>query len=79
MSDETRGGRTTLNPRPKPQDRVRVLRVIEYEGPRDWVEMRLGDGKVIRGATVYQFPVVLPDAGVDEAVVREIANPPYDR
>jgi hypothetical protein len=66
-----------------------VLRVIEYEGPRDWVEtvvsrsikgeMRLGDGKVIRGATVYQFPVVLPDAGVDEAVVREIANPPYDR
>ena len=47
-------------------DIVRVLRVIEYEGERSWVEstvkgsihgeLKMGEG-VIRAATVNEFPV----------------------
>ena len=50
-------------------DIVRVLRVIEYVGPRDWVERTvsnsvhgtkdLGDGKEIRAATIGEFPEIL--------------------
>lgn len=50
-------------------DTVRVLRVIEYIGPRDWVESVvsksihgekiLGDGKVIKAATIGNYPEVL--------------------
>jgi hypothetical protein len=54
-------------------DRVRVLRVIEYEGERQWVEktveqslhgrkqMALG---TITAVTLYEFPVCLEKAGV---------------
>ena len=51
-------------------DRVRVIRVLEYEGPRDWVETCLavrgvkgtkdcGEGRIIREAIVGDFPVVV--------------------
>ena len=53
-------------------DQVRVLRVIEYIGPRDWVEKTLnssiqgersgtvaGASWTIRTATLGQFPEVL--------------------
>lgn len=50
-------------------DIVRVLRVIEYEGPREWVEhtvarsiqgeKEVGNGRVIRAATVAIYPKIL--------------------
>lgn len=57
-------------------DRVRVLRVIEYEGPRDWVEKTInqslhgtfeipGISGVIRAVTIGDFPSLL---GGDEFV-----------
>ena len=53
-------------------DRVRVIRVLEYEGPRDWVEACLtartvkgtkdcGSGCVIREAIVGDFPAVVEE------------------
>ena len=53
-------------------DRVRVIRVLEYEGPRDWVEKTLaqnavkgtrniGNGCVIREAIVGDFPAVVEE------------------
>lgn len=51
------------------QDRVRVLRVIEYTGPRDWVEKQvaasihgtkdLGLGRLINVATIGAYPEIL--------------------
>jgi hypothetical protein len=50
------------------QDIVRVLRIIEYTGPRDWVERTvansvhgtkdMGHGK-ISGATIGSYPEIL--------------------
>lgn len=52
-------------------DRIRVLRVLEYEGPRDWVEkvclgtravkgeMNFVNGAVIRESIIGETPVVL--------------------
>jgi len=51
-------------------DRVRVLRVLEYEGPRDWVEScianrsvkgirRIGVASIIRESVIGETPVVL--------------------
>jgi hypothetical protein len=53
-------------------DIVRVLRILEYVGPRDWVEMTLKNGGVpangefggdhgwkIRSAILGQFPEIL--------------------
>ncbi len=53
-------------------DKVRVIRVLEYEGPRDWMEATLaqnavkgtkdlGNGCVIREAIVGDFPVVVEE------------------
>lgn len=51
-----------------PQDIVRVLRIVEYTGPRDWVERTvansihgtkdMGHGK-ISGATIGAYPEIL--------------------
>lgn len=57
-------------------DRVRVLRVIEYEGPRDVVEetvarsvvCKVMNGMTIRGATIGTYPEVL-------GVVAVVAEP----
>lgn len=51
---------------------VRVLRILEYVGPREWVEMTLAkggvpsngeyrahSGAVIRSAIIGQFPEIL--------------------
>lgn len=48
---------------------VRVLRIVEYVGPRDWVEKtvqesihgtkHLGEMKSIRAATIGEFPEIL--------------------
>lgn len=48
---------------------VRVLRVVEYIGPRDWVERTIAksihgtkfidDGKMISAATIGEFPEIL--------------------
>lgn len=53
-------------------DRVRVLRIIEYEGPRDKIEAQVarsingpvnfGNGVIIRGATVGAYPELLATA-----------------
>ncbi len=53
-------------------DRVRVLRLLEYEGPRDWIEAALaqrgvkgtkdlGNGCVIREGIIGDFPVVVEE------------------
>ena len=53
-------------------DRVRVIRVLEYEGPRGWVEAtlaqrgvkgtkNLGSDCIIREAVVGDFPVVVEE------------------
>ncbi len=57
-------------------DIVRVLRVYEFVGPREWVEPQvqksihgtreIGPGKFIRGATVGDYPELL-SAGEYEA------------
>jgi hypothetical protein len=51
-----------------PQDTVRVLRIVEYTGPRDWVERTVagsvhgtkvvGHGK-ISAVTIGAFPEIL--------------------
>jgi hypothetical protein len=53
-------------------DIIRVLRVVEYVGPRDKVEQQVarsisgpanfGNGVIIRAATVGQYPEVLNEA-----------------
>lgn len=54
------------------EDRVRVLRVLEYEGPREWIEATLntravkgtrdiGNGCSIREALVGDFPQVVEE------------------
>ncbi len=59
-------------------DRIRVLRVLEYEGPREWVENTLannavkgekrfsknGDTYIIRESIVGETPVVLSTARI---------------
>lgn len=50
-------------------DTVRVLRIVEYVGPRDWVEQTvkqsihgekaLGTDKFIRAATIGLYPEIL--------------------
>lgn len=52
-------------------DRVRILRVLEYEGPREWAERTLTGGAVptngeyrggnfvIRSAILGQFPEIM--------------------
>ena len=68
----------------KSMDKVRVIRVLEYEGPRDWIEAtlaqnavkgtkNLGNGCVIREAIVGDFPVV-----VEEEKVLESSTIPED-
>ncbi len=53
-------------------DKVRVIRVLEYEGTRDWVEKTLaadaikgtrnfGNGCVLREATVGDFPEIVEE------------------
>lgn len=54
------------------EDIVRVLRVIEYVGPRAKIEQQIarsingpvnfGNGVIIRCATVGQYPEILADA-----------------
>lgn len=58
------------------EDRVRVLRLIEYEGPRSWIEHTLSrattgrrvvgnvQGQIctITGVTITQFPEILERA-----------------
>lgn len=57
-------------------DRVRVLRLVEYEGPREWVEETIGraihgrkqigriDGETVyvTAVTLDEFPRVLEEA-----------------
>ena len=53
------------------EEKVRVLRVIEYVGPRSWVEqtvarsihgtMVVGSDKEIRAATIGTYPEILND------------------
>lgn len=52
-------------------ERVRVMRLIEYEGPREWVEETVGRAvhgtrllhhaplRIIRGRTIQEFPTTL--------------------
>lgn len=64
----------------KPEDVVRVIRIIEYVGPRDWMEKQLaqnsikiimtgytkeGDAWSIREATLNQFPEVIKPKDID--------------
>lgn len=58
-----------------PEDIVRVLRVIEYVGPRSWVETQvansiqgqrlIGSDCVIRVATIGNYPEILEKAALD--------------
>jgi hypothetical protein len=63
---------------PMGHDTVRVLRIIEYTGPRDWVERQIelsitgikkipaDDGRVmiIRAATIGTYPEILGSVSV---------------
>ncbi len=62
----------TMKGRRMPDDRVRVLRLLEYEGPREWIEATLsantvkgtrkfGNGCFIREGTIGAFPVVIEE------------------
>lgn len=54
-----------------PEDIVRVIRIIEYEGPRSWVEAtlaksiqgekRVTENAIIRAATLGLFPEILKE------------------
>ena len=58
---------------------VRVLRVIEYVGTREWVENTvnksihgekdLGGGNIIRGSTVGNYPEVIRESTEKDAVL----------
>jgi len=60
----------------KPMDRVRVLRILEYEGNRDWVEVTLKARQVkrefhvpagvIREAIVGEFPTIIEKRGGEQ-------------
>jgi hypothetical protein len=51
------------------EETVRVLRIIEYVGPRNWVERvvsesihgtkMIGDDRMIRAATIGEYPEIL--------------------
>lgn len=67
------------------EDIVRVLRVLEYVGPRKWVEETVARsvhgtrvvgtlGGEIRGATVGTFPEVLQSAASREAEAQSFAD-----
>jgi hypothetical protein len=71
------------------EDRVRVLRIIEYTGPRSWVEgtiarsitERHSDGGVpwsIRGATLGTFPEIL-ERGVVPMLEERLEEDPDPR
>lgn len=58
-------------------DIVRVLRILEYEGPREWIEetlrrravkkeYRIGAHSTIREAIVGEFPTILEEKGGDQ-------------
>ena len=57
------------------EDYVRVLRVVEYIGPREWVETTvagsihgtrwLGTSKCIRAATIGSYPELLDQVTVN--------------
>jgi hypothetical protein len=61
---------------------IRVLRVLEYIGPRGWVEQtlansiqgerRVGPDRVIRAATIGLYPEVLANLPED---IRPTLNP----
>ena len=50
-------------------DRVRVIRIVVYEGPRDWVEATVkksihgtrdvGPGRAIHASTIGAYPEIL--------------------
>jgi hypothetical protein len=61
-------------------DRVRVLRIIQYEGEREWVEATVArsiHGRVdlprgtITAVTLHEFPQVVDEATVDEVLEPE--------
>ena len=62
-------------PQSQPQDKVRVLRILEYVGPREWVEAVLARsthgtrvfslGCEIRGATLGAYPEILESHAID--------------
>ena len=70
-----------------PEDVVRVLRVIEYIGPRSWVEKTLSNslkgtfepamGKRICAVTVGDYPEMLVKAG--EFAMPENGMSPWNR
>ena len=54
------------------EDIVRMVRVLEYEGPREWVEVSLsqrgvkgeykvGPHRIIREAILGEFPTILKE------------------
>jgi hypothetical protein len=51
------------------EDRVRVLRVLEYEGPRSWVETTL-DKRAVKGA--HAFSATAGNCVIREAMVGEV-------
>lgn len=64
------------------EDRVRVIRILEYSGPRSWVEATIaqaiterhndgGPAWSIKGATLGSFPEILERAKVAAAPVLE--------
>jgi hypothetical protein len=74
------------------EDRVRVLRILEYEGPRSWVEATLAQNAVkgekrftksdelyiIREATIGDTPVILQHS-TDDAVAPSVPWTPKVR
>ena len=65
-------------------DKIRVLRIIEYVGPRDWVEKTveksihgtkaMDNGAVIRAATIGGYPEILEDLEEDKLIMYAIGT-----
>lgn len=59
------------------EDIVRVFRVVEYVGPRSWVEqtvlnsiqgeLRISENKVIKAATLGTYPEIFPSTQGEES------------
>ena len=65
-------------------DKVRVLRILEYTGDRDWVEETISksiQGKVttprgtIKAVTIDSFPEILDYAEEDKEAVERMRGP----
>ena len=72
---------------PEDMDNIRILRIIEYTGPREKVEdqvarslhgeKRLPNGVTIKAATVGTYPEIIDTCISDDTWLKKISDPHY--